>query len=176
VGDESERVEDEGEGRPPELVGTSEGEVALGAAVSTARVRLGRPSGPARELLEESRGLPKDVQVFLRLENVTGTRVHTSGVVVFLNVPPGGRPADFPDRRAGVLPMFGVIETSRRDDTHSGSGQTTTLDITRVARALATSGQWDPAKVDVTFVPIPDARGRVQQGDVKVGRVSVFYA
>jgi tyrosinase len=170
------RAAGEGEGRPPELVGTSEGETALGPAVTTARVRLRRPAGPSKELLEASGGAPKDVKVYLRLENVTGTRVHTSGVVVYLNVPPGGRPADFADRRAGVLPMFGVIEATRRDDRHSGSGLTTTLDITRAARALATSGQWDPAKVDVTFVPIPDARGRVEQGDVKVGRVSVFYA
>ena len=50
------------------------------------------------------------------------------------------------------------------------------FDITRIARALASAGHWDPAKLDVTFVPIPDARGRVSQGDVKVGRVSVFYA
>ena len=72
--------------------------------------------------------------------------------------------------------MFGVIETSRRDDHHSGGGLTTTFDVTRAARSLATSGQWDPAKVDVTFVPIPDATGAVGIGDVAVGRISVFYA
>ena len=169
-------LEAEDPGRPPELVGASEGEVSLGSRATTTRIRLGKPSGPSREALEASRGVPKDVKVYLRLDNVTATRIHASAVVVYVNVPPGGRPADFPDRRAGLLPMFGVIETSRRDDRHNGAGIGVTFDITRAARALATSGQWDPDKVDVTFVPVADSTGRVGSGDVKVGRVSVFYA
>ena len=162
--------------RPPELVGASEGEVALGPATVSTRVRLGRPAGPAGERLEESRGVPTTVRVFLRLENIRATRVHASSVVVYLNIPPGGRPADFPDRRAGTLSLFGVVEASQRTATHSGSGRVKTLDVTRVARALATSGQWDPDAVTVSFVSVTGAAGTFDAGDVTVGRVSVFYA
>jgi tyrosinase len=174
--EEPPEVEPEDEGRPPELVGASSGPVALGPGSSSARVPLGSPSGPAAERLRETGGIPTGVNVFLRLENITGTVIHTSGVVVYVNIPAGGRPADFPDRKAGVVSMFGVIETSRRDDQHSGSGRGATFDITRIARGLAAAGHWDPRKLDVTFVPIPDATGRVGTGDVRVGRVSVFYA
>ena len=71
------------------------------------------PTGPvAREM--ERGAPPANARVYLRLENITATRVHTSGVEVYVNVPPGGRPADFPDRRAGIAALFGVIEASKR--------------------------------------------------------------
>lgn len=161
--------------RPAELVGAS-GEIPLGPRPSTVRVALGAPAGPSARPLREAGGVPTGVKVFLRLENITGTVVHASGVVVYVNIPQGGRAADFPDRKAGTVSLFGVVETSRRDDRHSGSGKGATIEITRIARALAAAGQWDPAKLDVSLVPIPDATGRVGQGDVKVGRISVFYA
>lgn len=174
--DESVESEREGEAGPPELVGASESEIALGPSTTTTRIRLGRPSGPAAQRLEEAERVPPNVAVYLRLENITGTSIHTSGVVVYVNLPNGGRPADFPDRRAGVVSMFGVIETSQRDARHSGSGLGATFDITRIARALSAAGQWDRTSVSVTFVPIPDATGTVGTGDVTVARVSVFYA
>ncbi|MGV9709935.1 DUF7868 domain-containing protein [Gordonia sp. NPDC003424] len=162
--------------RPPELVGASQEAVPLTAQPTSTRVALGTPAGPSAALLREGPGVPDGVKVYLRLENITGTMVHASGVVVYVNVPAGGIPSDYPDREAGVVSMFGVVETSRRDDRHSGSGLQATFDISRIARSLATAGQWDPAKLDVTFVPITDSGGGVDRGDVKVGRVSVFYA
>ena len=174
--DERSQRDDGLENRPLELVGASEEEIPLGPTATTTRVALGQPAGPSRQRLEEAEAVPPGVKVYLRLDNITGTVVHTSGVVVYVNVPPGGRPGDFPDREAGAISMFGVVETSRRDSRHAGTGLGATFDITRVARSLASAGQWDRTKVDVTFVPIPDALGRVGTGDVKVGRVSVFYA
>jgi tyrosinase len=175
--EEAPEAELQDEGRPPELVGASSEAVPLGPRSTTTRIALGAPAGPAAAILRETGGVPSGVTVYLRLENITATVIHTSGVVVYVNIPPGGRPADFPDRKAGVVSMFGVIETSRTDDQHTGSGRGATFDITRIARALGAARQWDPAKLDVTFVPIPDATGQVgAAGDVKVGRVSVFYA
>jgi tyrosinase-like protein len=165
----------EDETRPPELVGASVGPVPLGGQATTAQVDVSAPTGPvAREM--EGGAPPANARVYLRLENITGTKVHTSGVEVYVNVPAGGRPADFPDRRAGLAAMFGVIEASRRTSTHSGSGLDVTFDITRIVRALSAGGAWDPKRLQVTFVPLPDATGQVGQGDVQVGRVSLFYA
>jgi tyrosinase len=165
----------EDETRPPELVGASTGPVPLGSQPSTASVAVTAPRGPiAKEM--EGGAPPPNARVYLRLENITGTTLHTSGVEVYVNVPAGGRATDFPDRRAGVVSMFGVIEASQRTATHSGSGRDVTFDITRVVRALTAAGGWDPAQLQVTFVPLADATGQVGQGDVKVGRVSLFYA
>ena len=165
----------EDEARPPELVGASAGPVPLGGQATTARVDVSAPTGPvAREM--ERGAPPANARVYLRLENITATAVHTSGVEVYVNVPPGGRPADFPGRRAGIAALFGVIEASKRTSTHSGSGRGVTFDITRIVRALAAAGAWDPKQLQVTFVPLPDATGQGGQGDVQVGRVSLFYA
>jgi tyrosinase len=165
----------EDETRPPELVGASAGPIPLGSQATTARVDVSAPTGPVAKEMERG-APPANARVYLRLENITGTTVHTSGVQVYINVPPGGRPADFPDRRAGLAAMFGVIEASRRTSTHSGSGLDVTFDITRIVRALSAAGAWDPKQLQVTFVPLPDATGQVGQGDVQVGRVSLFYA
>jgi tyrosinase len=173
--DEAPSAIGEDESRPPELVGASPGPVPLGPQPTTTRVDVSSPRGPvAREM--EGGALPPNARVYLRLENITGTTVHASNVDVYVNVPPGGRPADFPDRYAGTVAMFGVIEASRRTATHSGSGRSIAFDITRIVRALSAAGTWNPNQLQVTFTPIPDPAGRVGQGDVKVGRVSLFYA
>lgn len=163
------------EPRPPELVGATEQEVALGSGPTTATVPITSARGPlAREF--EGDQLPPTTRVYLKLENVTATRLQASSVVVYLNIPPGSRPSDHPDRRVGNMPVFGVVEASQRTDRHSGSGISATYEITKVVRALTAAGSWDPTKIQVTFVPIADATGAVGQGDVKVGRVSLFYA
>ena len=128
------------------------------------------------KLIGESGTPPDGARVFLRMENITARKLGAGAVEVHLNVPEGASPRDFRDRRVGEVPMFGVKEASRRSDAHSGSGLTVTLEITQVVRALAAASQWDPATMRVTFTPVPDASGRVPEGDVVVGRVSLFYA
>jgi len=162
--------------RPPELVGATSGPVPIGTTTTSARVDVSTPTGPIARLIDESGTVPLGSRVFLRLENITATKVGAGSVLVHVNVPPGGRPADFPDRKAGLLPMFGVLESSKKDDKHSGSGQSRTFEITRIVRAQSAAGQWDPKKLQITFTPLPDASGAVPSGDVTVGRVSLFYA
>ncbi|GAA4722948.1 hypothetical protein GCM10025782_21080 [Pedococcus ginsenosidimutans] len=174
--DEAPPVIGEDEARPPELVGASSGSVPLGAQPTSARVDVSGPTGPAARALMEGGAPAPGARVYLRLENITGTTLHASGVQVHVNIPAGARPTDFPDRRAGVVSMFGVVEASRRTTTHSGSGRDVTFDITSIVRALSAADQWDPKQLQVTFTPVPDATGGVAQGDVKVGRVSLFYA
>ena len=174
--DEAPTVIGEDEGRPPELVGASSGPVPLGAQPTTTQVAVSGPTGPVAKEMSEG-GVPgPGARVYLRLENITGTTLHASGIQVHVNVPSGAKATDFPDRRAGVVSMFGVVEASRRTSTHSGSGRDATFDITRIVRALSAAGQWNPQSLQVSFTPVPDARGNVAEGDVKVGRVSLFYA
>lgn len=112
----------------------------------------------------------------LRLEHIRATLLGAAAVEVHVNVPPTGDPADFPGRRAGIVPMFGVLEASHRSESHSGGGKNVIFDITSIVRALAADGSWDPNTMRVTFTPIPDATGEIPSGDVTVGRVSLFYA
>jgi tyrosinase len=105
-----------------------------------------------------------------------GTRLGADAVEVHVNVPQGGRPQDFADRRAGIVSMFGVVEASRQTARHSGSGIDAIFDITAIVRTLAASGGWDPAQLRVTFTPLLRPGEPSPAGDVAVGRVSLFYA
>ena len=157
---------------PPEMVGATDTPVPLTDAPSVAEVPVGAPTGPVRSLLQ---GEDRPPEVYLRVENVTGTELTAGSYVVHVNLPEGADPAQFEDRRAGQVSMFGVVESSATDDVHSGSGLTFAFDITDVARHLEAAGEWDPERLRLTFTPVPDAAGRVYPGDVSVGRVSVYY-
>lgn len=165
----------EHEARPPEVVGATPRPLAIGSQLSVANVSIARPTGPMAEMADES-GPKPGTKVHLRLENVTATRVGAEVVDVFLNVPDPTRARDFPEHRVGAVPMFGVVRASKRDARHSGSGVSTTFDITRLVQRLREKGQWDPAQLRVAFVPVADADGRVPDGDVAVGRVSLFLS
>ena len=157
---------------PPELVGATDGPVPLSQGASVARVPVSAPTGPQGIRLT---GHDRTRKVFLRLENVTGSELSAGSYVVHVNVPEGADPADFEDREAGHVSMFGVIESSRTDEVHSGSGLTFAFDITDVVARLEATGEWDPERLQVRFTPVPDSAGEVYPGDVSVGRISLYY-
>lgn len=77
--------------------------------------------------------------------------------------------------------MFGVVEASRADENHPGSGLHYTLDVTDVVRELESAGSWDPDNFRVAFIP-KRRRGtaalalRPNDHEIHVGRVSLYYA
>ena len=154
--------------RRPEMVGATFEPVQLGAGASRTEIAMSDPSGP---MLEAVAGTP---DVYLNLENITGAGKPMK-YAVYLNVPDGDDPADHPELFAGILPMFGLAETSQRDTEHAGSGLHYTLDITPVVRQLQMRNAWNAATVQVTFVP----RARPSELEApapqaQVGRVSVY--
>ena len=155
---------------PPELVGASMAPVQLGPAPASVTIRVVGPTGPQREA--EAVGKRR---IFLKLENVRGTQLSAGAFDVYVNIPSAASPADYPDRIAGRLAMFGVIEASRISDRESGSGIGASFEITDIARRLQTAGDWDANSVRLTFMPAGTAGATGVQGDVSVGRVSVFY-
>ncbi|WP_084356541.1 tyrosinase family protein [Mycolicibacterium wolinskyi] len=92
-------------------------------------------------------------RLLLRLEGITGT-IAAPAYDVYIDVPEGASPPDFPERRAGTLTTFGVPEASRGTDEHDGTGLNAVFDISSVRDALADAGQWDPANLRVSFVPL----------------------
>jgi tyrosinase len=92
-------------------------------------------------------------RLILRLEGITGS-IAAPAYDVYLNVPDGESPTNYPERRAGTLATFGVSEASRRTPENAGEGLNAVFDITDVRDALADAGQWDPANLKVAFVPL----------------------
>jgi tyrosinase len=89
-------------------------------------------------------------RVHLRIEGVTGTRAAPL-YGVYLNVPAGADPHDFPALRAGSFATFGLAETSRTDDQHDAEGLTAVFDITDLRDRLTEAGRWDDTRVEVRF-------------------------
>jgi tyrosinase len=164
----------------PEMVGATDGEVALQGQSTTTQLAVSQPAGPARSLLGAARA---DRRVYLNIENITGAGAPTS-YAVYVNLPPGANPAEHPELYAGLLPMFGVAEASRTDATHSGSGLHYALEIGDVVRTLEARSDWDPTRLQVTFVPEetepdepePGFAPLVARQPIRVGRVSLYYA
>jgi tyrosinase len=155
----------------PEMVGASENRVPLAATTTEVEVAIEAPSGPA--LRERAEGA-QPRKVYLQVENVRGKELAAPNYSVYVDLPPGADPTEYEDRRVGQVSMFGVMEASESDEEHSGSGLTFSFDITGVVQRLQETGEWDPARLRVTFAPV--RAGAEQGGDVSAGRVSLFYA
>jgi tyrosinase len=134
--------------RPTELVGATV-DVPIGAG-QRATIPLSQPALQSRGLAAAD-AAPQ--RVLLRLEGITGTRPAPL-YNVYLNVPAGASPANYPDRLAGTISTFGVREASRPDGEHGGQGVNKVLDITDVRNALVQAGDWDPSNLSVAFVPL----------------------
>jgi tyrosinase len=145
-------------------------------------VALGPPDDTGLEAFHE----PYQ-RVLLRLEGITGT-IAAPMYNVYLNIPAGDSPEQHPERLAGTIATFGVPEASRSDAQHGGTGLTKVLDITAVRNTLAETGQWDPANLNVAFVPlIPETPQDALEGlddvepsagssDLRASRVVVMLA
>lgn len=147
---------------PAALVGASESAVRLSAAPTTAVVRIDPVA------TEESAALAGDEEqrVYLNIENIVG-RKQAMGYQVYVKAGAGGE-----GLYAGLLPMFGLVERSGRNDPHGGSGLTYALDITDLVRKLKQGDTWDNEKLDVTFVP---DEGGEPDSSLRVGRISLYY-
>jgi tyrosinase len=162
---------------PHEMVGATDEPLALTGQPATARLSVIPPSGPARIAGPSPSALPE--RIYLNVENITGTRPATS-YAVYLNLPPDADPEQHQDLFAGLLPMFGVVEATRADAAHAGSGLHYSLEIGDIVRTLEARHAWDPTDLRVTFVPEypepPSGAGVVAGPEpIQVGRISLYY-
>ena len=137
---------------PPQTLGATV-DVAI-AAPQPVEIEMERPRGPAEAGADDTGTEP--LQVFLRIEGITGTAA-APAYHVYVGVPPGEAPGDHPELRAGTFSTFGVIEASRRTALHDGTGLTKSFDITPVRDVLVQEGRWDPARLTVAFAPVVPA-------------------
>jgi tyrosinase len=109
-------------------------------------------------------------RVFLNLENVRGISDATA-FNVYINLPEGANPANYPRNLAGSVALFGVRKASKVDDTHAGDGLTFVLEISDVVDRLHLSGVLDAGQLHVALVPrhpVPD------EAQISIGRISIF--
>ena len=155
---------------PAMLVGASEETVRLSSTPTSVNVQID-PTAMADNRAALAEGEPQ--RAYLNMENIVGAE-RVSSYKVFVNAPENEPEAQ--TNYAGVLPMFGLVEASRRDDPHGGSGLTYVLDITDVVDRLKQKNEWDDKNLKVTFVPKQRGQGGegVREG-ARVGRISLYY-
>jgi tyrosinase len=158
----------------PELIGASDGEVRI-AGRTRAEVQLDAASAQAlRASLARTaaagRGATVEPErVFLKLEGVRGT-ADAAVYNVYIDLPPNAPAADFQDRLAGTLSLFGISDASDRGGPTAGNGFDQVFEISEIVDALHLSGD-DLARLDVQFVPSNPAG---ETSNVAVRRISVF--
>ena len=160
--------------KTPELIGASDGAVRV-AGKTDAAVRLD-PSATqslrtslARAAAAGGRAVAEPARVFLKLEGIRGTS-DAAIYHVYIDLPSSAEPAEYPDRKAGTISLFGVSAASDPDGPNAGSGINQVLEISEIVDALHLSGD-DLEHLDVRFVP---ANATVADADFSIGRLSVF--
>jgi tyrosinase len=157
-------------GNKVELMGATQGSVVVKGAGIRAPVRLdtGVRSKVAASLTAASRAAPPD-RVFLRLDNVVGT---IGGVIsVYINMPEGGKPAQYQHLCAGAIGLFGLRQASEPAGKHGGKGMSFTLDITKVIDQLHLSQSFD---LDTLYVSLVSSRAIPGTAPITVGRISIY--
>ena len=113
---------------------------------------------------------PVPDRVFLNLENVRG-RSDATAFQVYVGLPEGANPSDYPERLAGSVALFGVRDASVPDGEHGGQGLTYVLEITDIVDDLHLNDALDIAALDVRIVPVMPVP---EKAKVSVGRISIF--
>jgi tyrosinase len=153
-----------------ELMGATQAAVAVMGSGARAPVRLdtGIRRKVAASLTAASVDAPPD-RVFLRLDNIVGT---TGGVLsVYINLPEGGKPGQYPKLYAGNIGLFGLRQASTMEGKHGGKGMNFTLDITKVIDELHLSQSFNLDTLSVSLVP---ARAIPASSPITVGRISIY--
>jgi tyrosinase len=156
-----------------ELLGANSQSLRLSGAEASTSVVLDAPV--QRKLsasLEAASGAAPTApdRVFLNLENVRGLNDATA-FSVYVNVPEGGDPRQYPDHLAGSIALFGVRKATMVTASQAGDGLTFVLEITHVIDALHLAGALNVAQLHVRLVPLKPVPEAAQ---VSIGRISVF--
>jgi tyrosinase len=160
------------ERKKAELIGSSETPVRVtGATRASVKVDEQASKQLKRNLAAAAAGHAEAEpdRVYLKLEGIRGTS-DAANYRVYIDLPTGADPKDYPDLYAGTISLFGVSAASDPGGAHAGSGVSQVLEITEIVDALHLSGD-DLSQLKVQFIP---AHENVAAADFSVGRLSVF--
>jgi tyrosinase len=173
------------EEREPELVGASDASVRLAGGPATVALQI---DAKAKEAVLADTGVTEPTHIYLSVEDIDAQRNPGTVYGIYVNLPEDASPESAESHHAGNVSFFGVERARNpRGDEHA-HGLRVTHEITELAHALATHGEWDGQHVNITFRPlglIPADRPElahalpdtVSSADppVVIGRVSVWY-
>jgi len=163
--------------RIPEMVGASDAQpITLGPQPHSVEFAVKEPTGPGA-MARMARGPAAAPEVHLNLENITAEARPIQAYTVYVNLPDGANPDNYPQLKAGRLPRFGIVEASRQSKEHAGDGMNVSFEISHIVDALKQAKSWDPKRLRVTFVPRDNTgAAALNTKPVKVGRISLYYA
>jgi tyrosinase len=164
-----------------ELAGANSEAIALGSDPVTTSVPL---SLDRTNMSFSDAAKPRPSNVFLNVENVTGTGVPGDFLVGVAPAASGADPIP-----VGVFGTFGIAKASDPDQSHGGGGLSAAFDITDIADQIGLS-DGSATEVGVTLTPqsapeidasgAPDELADITLNSdnptISVGRVSVFFA
>jgi tyrosinase len=155
--------------QPLRLVGTeARTSVALDAAV---RGKVSESLRAAASPAAAVRAAPAEPdRIFLNLENVQGLNDATA-FSVYINVPDGADPANYPNNLAGNVALFGVSKASVANEEHAGDGLTFVLEITHLIDTLHLAGGLTADQLHVRLVPLKPVP---EDAQIRIGRISIF--
>ena len=160
------------ERKKAELIGSSEAPVRVtGATRAAVKVDEQASKDLKRRLASAAAGQEgaEPDRVYLKLEGIRGTS-DAANYRVYIDLPAGADPKDYPDLYAGTISLFGVSAATNPGGAHAGSGISQVLEITEIVDALHLSGD-DLSQLKVQFLP---AHENVAAADFTVGQLSVF--
>ena len=163
---------DMGGAKEVEMVGANQGALRIsggGEHRTSVQLDAGVRSKVAASLDVSSDSAAPD-RVFLNLENVRGLADATA-FHVYVGVPEGANPTDYPDRKAGSIALFGVRKASRTDAEHGGEGLNYVLEITNIVDALHLNNAFDVNSLDVRIVPVKPVH---EDSQISIGRISIY--
>ena len=160
----------------PEMAGATEAPITINDTPTTASLAVGTASSArtAERTVDDWAGA-----IYLNIENIRG-EAEAPSYAVYINLPAGADPENDPEAcrqyYAGLLPMFGLVESTQQDP--NAGGLHYALEVGSLIRRLNSAGNWNPDDLRVTFVPrhLDDSAARVAATPVEVGRVSLYFA
>jgi tyrosinase len=169
-----------GSGDNPQELGAS-GPLRLGDGATTESIRLDADKSAGLERLAVPETGPRSVA--LVMEDIEPKDPATPSYEVYVNVPEKIESGHHDSRHfVGFLEFFGA-DHSHGDAEGHGHGLKRVFDITSLVQQLEQKGVWDPAKLEVSFVPASvledPTTGRalpppeMKDASVKVGSVRV---
>ena len=136
-------------------IGETSHQVALHGDVATTRVTLAPEAMDEVVRIASAEPAPAGKRVYLHVEDVHGEKLPGHNYGVYLDVPGGKNPEDYPDHLVGVVNFFGATHPHEPGHGgHAGMGLRLTYDITDYVRQLRKKGLWNPREATVQFAPL----------------------
>lgn len=161
----------------PEMIGSSEtqGVIVLAQEPKSVELFLRKPFSH-KLLTNNHHNLNREV--YLSIEKITAIKGPIDSYLVYVNLPKGTNPDDYPQLKAGIIPAFGIVNASQPLEGRMGEGINYSFKITDIVLFLESQGLWNPEKCLITFVPYSTEAERETVPKiqlVKIGSVILYY-